>query len=249
MLLVAIGVLALVVAGLAYYVAVQPTPQTVVREQVPAVTPDAAPTVTAAEAPKRNDPVAVAAPIREDEPEEASEPEAADDAAPAVTNERRRRSHPRNRDRRPAGTKPPLETKSTPTKPAPKANPKKTDHLPAECVIDPKGCGLGTPKPEVTKPKEDEEDLPKKLGQGAVRKGLSKVKATAKQCGPRHGVTGQTVQVKLTLRGSTGQVAKATPLKPHAGTALGSCVAAALKKAQFDRFAASVQGVQYGVRL
>ena len=249
MLLVAIGTLAIVVAGLAYYVAIRPAPQTIVRETVPTVA--AAPAVAAAEAPKREDPVAVGAVLERDEPKDESteepEEESTDEATPETT-KAQRRSQPRKRDRIPTKSEP-VEAK--PPKPTPtKTKPPKNDHLPAECVIDPEGCGLGS-KPGIDKPtkKDKAEDLPEKLGQPAVRKGLSKVKATAKQCGSRHGVTGQTVHVKLTLRGSTGQVTQATPMKPHAGTAVGSCVAAALKKAQFDRFGASVQGVQYGVRL
>ena len=256
MLLVAIGTLAIVVAGLAYYVAVRPAPQTIVRETVPAVA--AAPTVAAAEAPKLEDPVAMGTVLERDEQaderaDEQADEQADDPAEPASTSDAtrdraHRRSQPRKHDRIPTKAEPP---KAEPPKPTPTATkPPKTDHLPAECVIDPEGCGLGR-TPGVDKPANEDkaEDLPEKLGQPAVRKGLAKVKGTAKQCGARHGITGQTVHVKLTLRGSTGQVAQATPMKPHAGTAVGSCVAAALKKAQFDRFGASVQGVQYGVRL
>lgn len=248
MLLIAIGTLAIVVAGLAYYVAVRPTPQTIVRETVPAVA--AAPAVVATEAPKLEDPIAVGAVLGHDEPTDESTEEPVDEAATqdATPEKTHRHAQPRKRDRIPTKAEP-RQTESP--KPAPAtAKPPKSDHLPAECVIDPEGCGLGS-KPGIDKPtkKDEAEDLPEKLAQPAVRRGLAKVKSTAKQCGARHGVTGQTVHVKLTLRGSTGQVTQATPMKPHAGTAVGSCVAAALKKAQFDRFGASVQGVQYGVRL
>jgi len=256
MLLVAIGVLAVVVAGLAYYVAARPNTQTIVREEVPAVA--AAPKVAAAEAPKLEDPVAVGTVLRHDETDETGETDepsnapsdAAEPTEPVPTKSSRRspRAQPRHRDRIPTKSEP---RKPDPVEPTPtKTKSPKSEHLPAECVIDPEGCGLGgKTTPNEPTQKEKTENLPDKLGQPAIRKGLAKVKATAKQCGARHGGTGETVHVKLTLRGSTGQVTKATPMKPHVGTPLGSCVAAALKKAKFDRFTASVQGVQYGVRL
>ncbi len=249
-LLVAIGLLTIAVVALAYHVVIAAPTQTIIREEVVM-----APSVAAVEVAK--DPTPTRSPRAEDPPVEvtASTPvdsEAEPEAAPAADLPRTRRSQARDRK---AGRAERREARNEP-KPAPNAQPSsvaksRNVEIPPECVIDPKACGLGGPKvPPPGKPTDVSKPLPTKLSQAAVRTGIGKVKADAKACRSKYGgTTGEKVQVKLTISGATGRVTKAAPVSPHAGTPLGGCVAAALRRAQFGRFTATVQGVQYGVRL
>lgn len=248
-LLVMIGALTCAVLSLAVYVVVS-TPPPVVVESVASV----APVLADAEAPKlerfANDAV-VAAP-----PPLAPQSETVQPSIPIATRKRPRRTGTRDRGKRTAREIPmseadrPAPRKPPPAKPAGRG----TVAPSAECVIDPKSCGLGATKPPPTNTRPGSRsprgDLPEKLSAPAIRKAIARVRANAKACGAKYGGTaGEKVSVKLSIAGTTGRVTEAAPLRPHAGTPLGGCVAAALQRAQFDPFAASVQGVQYGVRL
>jgi predicted Zn finger-like uncharacterized protein len=138
---------------------------------------------------------------------------------------------------------------STPTPAA------KDDDIPIECVLDPKSCKNGKPKApsssssSSTTPKADP-SLPASLTQPEVRNGINPHKAAAKTCGSKHGAkAGEKVTVKLSISGSSGTVSSASAMGKHAGTPLGNCVAAALKKATFKKFQKTSIGVQYPVTL
>ena len=75
------------------------------------------------------------------------------------------------------------------------------------------------------------------------------MKSAAKACGGKHGGAGQKVYVKLSIQGSTGRVSSSTAKAPHAGTPLGNCVAAELKKAKFKQFKQAQMGFTYGVKM
>ncbi len=107
------------------------------------------------------------------------------------------------------------------------------------------GCAELRKRQELAR-KDLDKTLPDKLSQTDVRKGISAVKSNAKSCGSKHGVpAGTKVRVKLSIAGDTGKVISADPLAPHAGTAVGSCVANAVKQASFRRFKSGQQGATY----
>jgi hypothetical protein len=168
-------------------------------------------------------------------PAESAEPKAA-----------KPRSKPRARDARPPRETKPEVVEKTPAAPA--------KDVPIECIIDPTSCDRGAKKPttEAQGPstRGPVEDLPETLSQIALRNGFSKVRGAAKACGPKHGAAaGSSVEVKVSIAGGTGAVMAANALGEHAGSALGTCVANALRDAKFDRFAKSQIGIKYTVRL
>ena len=82
-----------------------------------------------------------------------------------------------------------------------------------------------------------EPELPPTLTSSDIRSGVEPHKFAAKLCGEKHGArVGTKVKVKLTISGSTGRVTSASATPPHAGTALGKCVAAAVKRSTFRKF-------------
>lgn len=153
---------------------------------------------------------------------------------------------------------PTSSSKSSSSKPAPAApsGPSKAE-LSADCILDPSapGCGGGStkkaaPKTEEKKAAAVDPNLPESLTSSDIRDGIESVKDAAKACGPKNGAApGTSVKVKLSISGSTGKVTEAAAQAPHAGTALGSCVAAALKKATFKKFRKSSIGAVYPVRM
>lgn len=148
-------------------------------------------------------------------------------------------------------------SKSSSKSPAAPAGPSKAE-LSADCILDPTGPGCGggstkkaaTPKTEEKKAESVDPNLPESLTSSDIRDGIESVKNAAKACGPKNGAApGTSVKVKLSISGSTGKVTEAAAQAPHAGTALGSCVAAALKKASFKKFRKSSIGAVYPVRM
>lgn len=144
---------------------------------------------------------------------------------------------------------------SASSKPSTPAGPSNKE-LSADCILDPSapGCGGSTkkaaPKAEEKKAPAVDPNLPASLTSTDIRDGIESVKAAAKACGPKNGASaGTSVQVKLSIAGSTGKVTSAAAQAPHAGTALGNCVAAALKKAQFKKFQKASIGAVYPVRM
>jgi hypothetical protein len=72
----------------------------------------------------------------------------------------------------------------------------------------------------------------------------------AKACAARHGgKPGETVRIKLSIAGPTGNVISTSAEPPHQGTPLGNCVAAALKKASFATFRKPVIGLVYAITM
>ena len=63
------------------------------------------------------------------------------------------------------------------------------------------------------------------------------------------GAAGETVKIRLSIVGSSGAVQSTTAEGEHRGTALGNCVAAALKKASFPRFRKPAIGLEYTITL
>jgi hypothetical protein len=124
----------------------------------------------------------------------------------------------------------------------------------AECLLDPSRPGCQDPNASKDSKPDNGPNvtgtLPDKLSDLQLRQALAGAKETAKACGTQHGApAGTQVRVKLSIAGDTGKVVSAQPLDSHATTALGRCVADALKSATFPRFASPLQGTVYPVRL
>ncbi len=174
-------------------------------------------------------------------------------AEPKAQPRARTRSRTKRSTKRSPKSSPKRSTKATPSKPStPTPTPPPTTdqgNLSVDCILDPSSCGRGTKaKKSPAKPTAPRTSLPSKLSNTALRSALAGPKAQAKQCRDIHaGAAGTTVRVKLSIAGS-GTVRSATPQAPH-DTALGRCVADALRKAEFEPFAKSAMGVVYSVRL
>ena len=92
-------------------------------------------------------------------------------------------------------------------------------------------------------------NLPAKLTAKDLMAGISKVKSAAKACGPKNGVSGVKIPVKLSIKGSTGKVISAKASGEYAGKPVAKCIEGALSKASFDKFSATQQGFKYNVKL
>jgi len=128
------------------------------------------------------------------------------------------------------------------------------DDLDVDCILDPSKCKTGGSKKKKKSSSggggSTDPNAPTQLSTSDVRAGISAVKGSAKSCGSKHGASaGTKVQVKLSIEGATGRVKSAKAMPPHAGTALGNCVAAALKKAKFRTFKKAVMGVIVPIRM
>ncbi len=124
------------------------------------------------------------------------------------------------------------------------------DAIAVECVLDPSRCDASGKPSSSTATSGTGKALPAKLSTTQLKQGLAKAKASARSCGPQHGVDpGTRVQVKLSIRGATGTVSTATPQAAHAQSSLGRCVATALGQATFPRFSTPQMGMMYTVRL
>jgi hypothetical protein len=127
--------------------------------------------------------------------------------------------------------------------------------LPLQCVLEPGRAGCAGPSATVREPPpraDPPQDplLPETLSQSALRDGIATVKASAKQCAGRHGGSaGEKVKIRLSIVGATGAVQLTAAEGEYRGTALGNCVAAALKKASFPRFRKPVIGLEYTITL
>jgi predicted Zn finger-like uncharacterized protein len=127
--------------------------------------------------------------------------------------------------------------------------------LDVDCILDPKACGKGkSPSSGGSKPSSGggatDPSLPEKLSTTDIRNGIAPVKGSAKACGSKHGAKpGEKVKVKISISGATGAVTAANAQPPHTGTALGNCVAAALKRAKFKKFKKPSLGAVYPVSM
>ena len=151
---------------------------------------------------------------------------------------------------------PPPEPEPVP-EPEPKPDPKPMTQaeidkkFSTECLLDPNkpGCEEFRKRQEA-KRKDLDAHLPDKLSQNDIRGAIGSVKSKAKACGSQHGATaGETVRVKLSIEGSTGNVLSASAMSPHDSTPLGKCVAEALSGANFPRFKSQQQGTTYPVTM
>jgi predicted Zn finger-like uncharacterized protein len=151
---------------------------------------------------------------------------------------------------------------STPTSPVSKPSstpsPKPSDNLDVDCILDPKlpkckGGSSSSSKPSSSPkptPAPTDPSLPETLGAAEIKAGVGPVKDAAKACGSKHGAAaGESVKIKLSIAGATGAVTSASAEPPHAGTPLGNCVAAALKKATFKKFRKASLGAVYPVKM
>ena len=204
-----------------------------------------------------------------EEDENAKEDADKDEAASAAaaksddkgSSARRRRPSSRSRSSSSGGSKP------TPTPSSPASDDKPaasagggggggggSDELDVDCILNPdlakcKKGGGGTAKGK-SKPAAADPSLPEKLAASDIRSGVEPVKSAAKACGGKHGApSGTSVKVRMSIQGSSGRVVSAKAEPPHTGTALGNCVAGALKKATFKKFRDSQMGVVYPIRL
>lgn len=157
---------------------------------------------------------------------------------------------------KPSSPSKPSSSPTPPSKPTSTPSPKPNDSLDVDCILDPKlaKCkGGGSSKPSSTPkptPAPTDPNLPETLGATEIKAGVAPVKDQAKSCGSKHGAAaGESVKVKLSIAGATGAVTSAAAEPPHAGTPLGNCVAAALKKATFKKFRKASLGAVYPVKM
>ncbi|MCA9651842.1 MAG: hypothetical protein H6712_08940 [Myxococcales bacterium] len=232
-------------------IAIGPSPTVVVQQPLTSAVELAMhgapePTIQTAVDRERPEPATTATPRRRSA---AVEPPEETTAEPAVAEAPEPAPSPEPRARAKAKTSKPRKTEPS----AATAEPKAPSSIPVECVIDPSRCTTsGKPRASTgsspTSPSGAA--LPAKLTASQLKAALASTKANARSCGPEHGVDpGTTVQVKLSIEGSSGTVVSATPQGEHAGDSLGRCVARALSQTQFPRFSASRMGTLYSVRL
>jgi len=130
----------------------------------------------------------------------------------------------------------------------PKAAAGKQDDL--DCLLDPSKPGCkGAKKARETKEgaaKAESSgggDLKDRLEPGDIQKGMRGIKGKVQACYDQYKVPGM-VQVSVTIAPS-GKVTSATVTGKFAGTPTGSCVAGAVKSAQFDRFKGAPLTITY----
>ena len=86
---------------------------------------------------------------------------------------------------------------------------------------------------------------PEPATQAELRSAMGSVKGAAKKCGSKHGVpAGTIVDVKMSIE-SSGTVTSADAKGEYAGTALGTCVEDAAKKATFPEFKTAQMGFDF----
>ncbi len=234
--------LSIAIVSLGGYVALR-EPPTVVMQTAAAAAPavdDVADEVadTADAAPDPVPAVVSPAPVEAEVAEAPAEPP----EAQAIT--------PRPRVRRPGKT--PRRPTKGPKAPASQDRPNRSKGaVPIECVLHPesRGCASGDsrdPEPD----RRSTAGLPKRPSASQIRSAMAKVKPQAKACGAKHGVgKGKRVRVKLSVVGKSGAITKARAVEEHEGTAVGRCVAGALRKATLPRFSTAQIGIVFGVTL
>jgi hypothetical protein len=141
----------------------------------------------------------------------------------------------------------PLPLPEPKPKPKPGASDPNAD-AEVDCLLNPDrpGCSSGSSAPkeiEALAPK-----LPDKLSSSQLREGFNTVKAQAKKCGQQNGVPpGTAVKVHVSIEGATGKITESKAIGEHAGTPVGSCVADAVKDAQFEIFKKPSMGIDYPI--
>ena len=238
-LYILIGILVLGLGGLAAYVVTRPAPlpqeKIVERIVAPPVQPD-----------KNDD--------DDDKPkkkkDEEAEAEAEADAAGEAAGDEKNAAVPKPGDKK--GTAKPGDKKGTPkpgdkkgetgdkpavgTDPPAKVEPKKEDDATpsVECILDPSKCKKGGGGGATTKPPPDA-SMPEKLELADIKAGVSGPKSSAESNCKKHAKGGEKVKIKLSISGPAGTVLSSSAEDDAGNAALGSCVAAELKKATFKK--------------
>lgn len=182
-------------------------------------------------------PPVVEEPVVEEPPPVVEEPPKEAKVEVSVTQKKKGEKKPAAGPPEPSGPPEPAEPKSL--------TPKEIDErFRAECVLDPNKPGCAELRKKERNGPDLDAKLADKLSESQLRQGFSSAKAKAKACG---GSAGETVRVKVSIAGDSGDVISASALDPHAGTPLGECVASALKDAHFSRFTSETQGTVYPV--
>lgn len=122
------------------------------------------------------------------------------------------------------------------------------DPMSADCLLNPAKCKVPKAAPAEEAPAKPSVSLPEKLSTSALKAGISGTKDRAERVCEDLASSGDKVQVKLSIRGTTGSVTSAVAQGAAASTKLGACVARELAKSTFDRFVAPQQGLIATVR-
>jgi hypothetical protein len=108
----------------------------------------------------------------------------------------------------------------------------------------------GDSTPSKSKRPAPESSLPNLLSVSQVKHAIAPHLAAARACGTTHQVpAGEKIRVKLSIEGATGRVNSSSATAQHQDTPVGKCVAQALSKAKFRRFAKERMGVMYPITL
>ncbi len=233
-----IAALSISVASLGAYVVLRPPPTLLVETTPAAAIIDPTP---AEDEPEPESVAAAASDEQDEEDEEPSEEaEEPSEEAEASTTYKPNRHKP-NRHK-------PKDKVKDKTKD--RDQPEDKGSVSVECIINPDKCSRKKPPKPNSETAGSTKDLPATPSPSQIRTAMAPVKPTAKACGPRHGgSSGDRVRVKLSAAGRTGKIISAKALEGHAGTALGRCVANALKGATLPRFSKERAGIVYAVRL
>lgn len=154
------------------------------------------------------------------------------------------------KSKRPSQPKAPAKAKAEP-EPKPEPAPK-TKQLPksmsVECLLNPDECREPQTKSKAKPQKPAADELPHKLTLAQLKQGTSATKKAAQRVCSSLADPGTKLQVKLSITGKTGSVAKAHALGSAAGTQLGTCVAKELAASTFPKVAAPQQGTVVTIR-
>jgi len=189
----------------------------------------------------------------EDEDDELPAPEVEPEPEPEPKAKRQRKTSRKSKSSkaRAPKAKAKASTTQTPKEPA-KAPAEVTSNAPdpmsADCLLNPAKCKAPKANPVEDAPARPSVSSPEKLSISALKAGISRTKDQAEQVCEDLASSGDKVQVRLSIRGTTGAVASAIPQGAAASTKLGACVARELAKSTFDRFTAPQQGLIATVR-
>lgn len=184
-----------------------------------------------------------------DDEYEADEPPAAAPAPePEPVKATKKSSRSTSQKRSASASKPAAKPAAAPAS-EPASKPAEPDLMSVDCLLNPGKCKTKESAPApAPKPSAPAEELPEKLDTSALKAGIAAAKDAAEARCEDLADGGDKVEVKLSIRGSTGKVSSAEVRGAAAGTALGTCVARELKTASFDRFEAAQQGLIVTVR-
>jgi len=183
------------------------------------------------------------APVVETEPEPEPEPKA--------KTKRKRKTSTKpwtSKARAPKAKTSTTKTAKEPAKAPAKSASDAHDPMSADCLLNPAKCKVPKSAPVKEAPAKPSVSLPEKLSTSALKAGISGAKDRAERVCEDLASSGDKVQVRLSIRGTSGSVASALTQGAAASTKLGACVARELAKSTFDRFTAPQQGLIATVR-